>query len=125
MDGMSGSQQMGKLRFLIALGAVLTLMSPAAEGFWWKYGSMAEALNACVEWADKQGKFQIYREYTNYAFETEMVWDSREVAGCVNEVETQQVLGWAYQVKAGSRWPNGWRSMPNNGKQKVVKRFRY
>ena len=119
---MSGSPD-GQAALPAVLSAVLTLMSPAGG----LGGStvMAEALNACVEWADKQGKFQIYREYTNYAFETEMVWDSREVAGCVNEVETQQVLGWAYQVKAGSRWPNGWRSMPNNGKQKVVKRFRY
>ena len=126
IDGMSGSHRMGKLRSLIAASAVLILIPPAAEAFWWRYGSRDEALYACMAWMSKQGKFHVYREYINSAGETVMVWDHRDVAeDCHDDPYSSEFIGLGFPVKDGSRWPNGFESMPNKGKLKAFKRFPY
>lgn len=58
-------------------------------------------------------------------YRKEGVTSQFDVARCITENETKQVLGYAYLVKGGSHWPNDLESLPNGGQMKVVKRFRW
>ena len=118
---------MGKLRSLIAASAVLILIPPAAEAFWWKYGSKLEALKACREWAEKKGDYFVAVDQYNPAPHPEPYtkkWQRRNIAGCRRESQTKQILGVAIKVKPGSRWPDGPLSTLELD-LKVEKRFRY
>ena len=90
---------MGKLRSLIALAAVMTVMTPPANAFWWKYGSRREAVTACQKWLDERA--------------TEISWLDYASIRCITERDTNQVM----VIKT---WLRG-----EVGKEKVVKRFRY
>ena len=115
---------MGTLRSLIAASAVLILIPPAAEAFWWRYGSKWEAIKACEEWAEKKGEYLVAYEQYNPAPHPEPYttkWRRRNIAGCRHESQTKQVLGVATPVKPESRWPN----LMSTPDLEVEKRFRY
>ena len=108
MDGMSVSHRMGKLRSLIALAAVMTVMTPPAEAFWGKYSSRREAEKACQEWLSEPDRAKSIRTL-NYA-----------KFFCHSEPETKQVMVIKVYVVEAEFF-----GVTERGTEKVVKRFRY
>ena len=99
MDGMSGSHRMGKLRSLIAIATVMTVIAPPANAFWGKYGSRREAERACRAWLSEPSRAESIRiiDYARFY--------------CLVETDTKQVM----VIKA----------YIDGSQEKVVKRFRY
>ena len=87
------------MRTLIALSALVTLMPPAAEAFWGKYGSFREAWTACFEWTREPSQREMQRGSASIY--------------CWPEKETRQVMAMHKQTNAGKT------------NEKVLKRFRY
>ena len=99
MDCMSSVHRRGKLRSLIALAVVMTVMTPPAEAFWGKYGSRREAERACQGWLDERRREIRDLDYASIR--------------CIVERDTKQVM----VIKT---WLRG-----DVGKEAVLKRFRY
>ena len=96
---------------LLFLGTVLLVGCNSSN-----YPSKTEALIACYEWTfDK--KVVTYKE-PRVGWEAETKGKSRS---CKDESETNQVLGFMNQVMDNGDWIED----KNEGKFKVVKRFRY
>ena len=91
------------------------------------YGSFYEAQEACEEWRDKGGSYKFERERKNIKNETYITISSNRLRDCLNENETNQILGFQYfGCKKGDFVKLGpsKRNLPNIT-QKVVKRFKY
>ncbi|HBU36166.1 MAG TPA: hypothetical protein DEB70_00015 [Planctomycetaceae bacterium] len=123
MDGISGSQRMSNRLFLVAAFAVIALTTSPAHAFWWRYGSIEEAMQACKRWRP-QGTFEVWIQGNDIIGPSG--WSEYSIARCRNEPETRQILGLSRQIEAGSRWPKGWKGVPAKARDlSVVKRFRY
>ena len=84
---------------------------------------MEEAMQACKRWRPK-GTFEVWRQGNDIIGPSG--WMEFSIARCLNEPETRQILGLSRPIEAGSRWPKGWKGVPEKARDlSVYKRFRY